>query len=348
MGQKRFSQILLGSVAMVLLSGLVWTVHSAIKRAIASQTKTTFCLPPTLQGQRCYPNETVLSTQPTTTIATDGRSSLLVSSNRERIEIWDLATEKQVRTLRGHRQWISAIAISPDGKTLASGGLDGTIQLWDLATGTLQASLPARHVTVLAFSPDGRLLASGSRFVTSLRPPNVPPLQLWDVKARLLLANLNPGEPVTAIAFNPNGQQLAAGATQTTVWDVSTQTQLYRVKSNDVNALIFSGDGRFLLTGGEGVRGEDGIKLWKATTGQRVRTIDTVANDFALSPDGTLLLTTYGGTTNIWRMQPFGYLGTLRGSIYSGMVARFGMNGQAIATGSSDGIKVWRSQLLNP
>lgn len=346
MGQTRFSQILGTSVVVVLLAGLVWGVHSKIKQAIATQTKTTtvLCLPLTPQTQRCYPTETVLSTQATTAIATDATGSLMVSSNRAKIDVWNLATGKQVRSLHDHSQWVTALAISPDGKILASSSLDGTIKLWHLATGTLQVSLPAKHVTALAFSPDGRILASGSRLVGAVYPPRFYPLQLWDVNAGLLLKNLDPGQPITAIAFNPNGQQLAAGSASASVWDVPTQTRLYQVNSGDLNALIFSADGRLLLTGSDGVRGEDGIKMWATATGKQERVLDSVASDFALSPNGALLLTTYGGTTNIWRMQPFGYLGTLRGSIYSGMVAKFGLNGRAIATGSSDGVKVWRPE----
>jgi hypothetical protein len=69
---------------------------------------------------------------------------------------------------------VIAVAFNPDGKTLASGNQDGTIELWDVATGKEQATLE-RHlgfVCSVAFSPDGKTLASGSDDST---------IKLWDV-----------------------------------------------------------------------------------------------------------------------------------------------------------------------
>jgi WD40 repeat protein len=64
----------------------------------------------------------------------------------------------------GHRLRITSLAISPDGKALASGSEDGTVRLWHLASGREYFSLPARPggpVSAVAFSPDGTLLAAG-------------------------------------------------------------------------------------------------------------------------------------------------------------------------------------------
>ncbi|MDX2243106.1 MAG: WD40 repeat domain-containing protein [Leptolyngbyaceae cyanobacterium bins.302] len=341
MGQKRFSQIVGASIALSLLVGLVWKVHSSIKAAIAKQSNDTLCFALSPEKSHCYGAEKILSTQPTTAIATDGKGELLVSSNRVAIDVWNLTTGQRLRSLNGHTQWVSTLAISPNGRTLASGSLDGTINLWDLETGELQATLFADQVTVLAFSPDGTTLASGSRLVKVAHTKVFHPIVLWDMATGRQLTTIAVKEPVTAIAFSPDGQRLAFGSTQANVWDLPTQRLSYTVNSGDLNALIFSADGRLLLTGSDGVRGEDGIKFWDADTGKLVRVLDSVAADFALSPDGERLITTYGGTANLWRISPFGYLGVLRGSTYSGLVARFGLNGEAIATGSSDGVKVW-------
>jgi WD40 repeat protein len=341
MGQRRFSQIVGVSFALLVLGGIVWGINSVIKTAIAAQSTATLCLTVAPEIGRCYPNETILSPHPTTAIATDPPGRLLVSSNQATVDVWDLGRGQRVRSLTGHSQWVTSLAISPNGQTLASGSLDGTINLWNLATGELQGTLLADQVSVLAFSPDGTTLASGSRFVRAVGTKVFHPIQMWDVATGQRLTTIDAGEPVTAIAFSPDGQRLAFGTTKASVWDLSTQRLGYTVDSGDLNALIFSADGQLLLTGSDGVQGEDGIKFWDASSGNLVRVLDSVAADFALSPDGSLLITTYGGTANIWRMQPFVYLGTLRGSIYSGLVTKFGLDGTAIATGSSDGVKVW-------
>lgn len=340
MRQTRFSQILGCSVALSLLAGLVVAGHSAIKRAIAAQTHQPVCLKLPPPESVCYTSETLFSKRKTTAMATSRDGIILASSDQATVRLWNLQTRAPLRSLKGHTNWVSAIAISPNNRTLASGSLDGTVNLWDMETGELLTTLFAGSVTSLTFSADGTILASGSRLLRGAGKQTAYPIQLWNLATSQRTA-LNVGEPVAAIALSPNGQYLAAGSSSTKVWNLATQKLVDTLNSGDLNAVIFSPDGQLLLTGSDGVRGEDGIKMWDANSGKLVRVLDSVAADFALTPDGSRLITTYGGTANLWGMQPFRYLGTLRGSEFSGVLAEFGLNGQAVITGGSDGVKVW-------
>ena len=85
------------------------------------------------------------------------------------------ATGRRSASLTGHAGPVTSVAFSPDGKTLASGNTDGTIRMWDMASGRPIGQPPhrppRRHLSV-AFSPDGKTLASGNVDHT---------VQLWDL-----------------------------------------------------------------------------------------------------------------------------------------------------------------------
>lgn len=104
-----------------------------------------------------------------------------------------------------HTVWIVTIAFSLDGLKLASASIDGTVRLWDVATGTLQQTLKdyADSVSAVVFSPDGSKLALASNGT----------VQLWDLLTGTLQQPLKGGAtPITTITFSTDGSFLTTNA----------------------------------------------------------------------------------------------------------------------------------------
>jgi WD40 repeat protein/serine/threonine protein kinase len=142
--------------------------------------------------------------------SSDGRT-LISGGSDGLIDIWDVARQQCLVSIRAHATRIFSVAISPDGAMAASGTTDNAIKLWDLKTRTCLATLNGhkRLIWALAFSPDGKTLASGSGDHS---------VRLWNIPFRGEVAVLrsfsgnNPGVPdeIRSLNFSPNGNNLAA------------------------------------------------------------------------------------------------------------------------------------------
>lgn len=133
------------------------------------------------------------------TTSPDGK--IIASRSGGSIKLWDINTGKLLRTLGAHSQSVNAIAISPDGKTLASGSDDRTIKIWDLNTGELLRTLAghAYAVTAVAISPDSKTLASG----------NGRTIKLWNLHTGKPLHTLEEHSGwVDFVAFSPDGKKI--------------------------------------------------------------------------------------------------------------------------------------------
>ena len=159
----------------------------------------------------------------TASLAISPDQSMLASGGSKwdtNVALWDPYNKKVLKTLKGHTDFITSVAFSPDRRTLASGSWDNTIRLWNIANGEPIAILKGHTDRVLAvtFSPDGRTLASGSDDQT---------IRLWDVATHRQKGTLlGHTSGVTSLAFNPNRityMLASAGGWDNTVrlWDLS-------------------------------------------------------------------------------------------------------------------------------
>jgi WD40 repeat protein len=200
------------------------------------------------------------------------------------VKVIDLDSGKERYPRQGHVDMLNAVAVSPDGRILASAGHDRVVKLWDLAGRRVVRSLIAHTATIrgLSFSPDGRTLASGSADGT---------IVLWDAGSGAELRALH-GDAYSfwRIQFSPDGRTLAAGGQGGLVklWDVATGKEKDPLHGHTgvVPCVAYSPDGGLLASGGE----DKTIRLHVLSRGS-TRTLKGLAgvNDVAFSRDGRMV-----------------------------------------------------------
>ncbi len=231
---------------------------------------------------------------------------------------------------------INSIAFSPNNPLLASASADSTIQLWNLNTNTLQATLRGHTSNVLnvAFDPNGSLLASGSADGT---------VRLWNPSTETLQATLEAHtSDVLSIAFNSDGSLLASGSADGTVrlWNPSTETLQATLEAHmdSVLDVAFSPDGLLLASASD-----DGlVGLWDTHTEILQATLghESPVLSVAFSPDGDLLATgSADGVARLWDPHVPEHKATLG---HESPVESVAFDGSILVTGSQDGrVRQW-------
>ncbi|GAA0953269.1 WD40 repeat domain-containing serine/threonine-protein kinase [Actinocorallia libanotica] len=205
--------------------------------------------------------------------------------------LWNMDTFTQIGQTLTDSDYLSGLAFTPDGLTLAI-GFGSRVHLWNTTTGARTgAILDQGPYTVfsLAFSPDGRRLAVGCE--ESM-------VNLWDVEQRVRIKGpLHHGLPVSSLSFSPDGRLLASGGCSgeklgwAVLWDTETHTQVGERLRHEhwVTRTKLSPDGRLLAT--SCFDGE--VRFWDVETRALTASFHHPhpVHGLAFTPDGRLLVT---------------------------------------------------------
>lgn len=276
------------------------------------------------------------------------------ASRRGEIRVWEQDGLILRRTWRAHVDMIWALACSPDGRTLASGGWDGKVKVWEIASGALLwVGSHTNHLNSVAYSPDGRRLASSGHDAV---------VQIWELATGKLQQTLAHPHPVFSVTWSPDGRLLASGdmagdirlwaiAQPATTNDALTYRQTLSGHTGYVDSLAFTPESNLLASGSW----DKTVKLWEIVDPSSSESTQSAHLHATLSghrdrvrravwsPDGrTLASSGRDQQVWLWSRDQGAYRTVLHGHTAEVWTVAFTPDGYRLLTGSEDGrLRLW-------
>jgi WD40 repeat protein len=206
------------------------------------------------------------------------------------IKILNLKNEK-LRIIPGHRKRITSLAVSSNGKMIASYGRDDVLKIWDWEGKLLQINDQCKisNIHKMAFSPDGKKLAMSDEDTT---------LMVWELndhKCTKSMKFFSHRKKIESVIFSPDGTMIAAGSRDFTIkiWDLSkgedSLPKNLQGHNHSVTSLAFSRDGKALVSGSR----DKSAKVWSTKNGSLIRELPGsggFVNSVDFSPDGEKII----------------------------------------------------------
>jgi WD40 repeat protein len=232
------------------------------------------------------------------------------------------------------------LALSPDGKWIATSTSHGQVKLWDLNSRNELFTLSGHEgwISFIAFSPDGSRLASASGDGTA---------KVWNLDTKQVIHDLSGHtDQVISATFSPDGKRIVTASLDGTakVWDAAGGELLLTFTGHATPLLSaqFSPDGARIATTGD----DDNARVWDSSSGQELYILSDftrIVSGAAFSPDGTILATNGGDDPKLWDAATGELLFVLPGgSGASAQLPVFTPDGRYVAVAGQDGkVSMW-------
>lgn len=268
------------------------------------------------------------------------------------IHIWDVSDGELLRTIKGSDTSIMGLALSSDGKLLASTAFfEGRVRVWNISNGELVQELsfegsPALNVN---FSPDGSLLAVSGATLLKNKDAVGSLVSLWNTsdwkKAREF--KLEDGG-ASRVVFSPDGQVMGfrSGLNKLAIYDTGSGELIREFigHTGAIHALAYSPDGSAIISGGA-----DGLLIaWDVTNASQISFIQQYSDrlvDIAVAPDGiNFVVASDNGSVTLWNLANRERLFDLLTDGSSPTCLAYSVDGRWIAAGfEDDTIRIWNA-----
>jgi WD40 repeat protein/tRNA A-37 threonylcarbamoyl transferase component Bud32 len=269
--------------------------------------------------------------------------------------LWDVRTRKRLHTFPGY----GSVALGPDARLLASAGLDGTLKVWDVETGSEQLALPGPRGLIgsVCFSPDGRALASAGTWADVRRGTLGSEIKVWSLAGKKVLFTIaQDGVEINHLAFSPDGKRLAAAGSdrKVHVWDAATGAPVHTLRGHDGSILTLAfgpggsgGTPPLLASAGA----DRTVRVWDAAGGDERFTLRGHAAKvkcLAFDPSHTgpgwrLVSADADGVVKVWDDEAGPGHVALRGHTHTVLHIAFGPGGRLASAGADGTVRVWEA-----
>lgn len=243
-----------------------------------------------------------------------------------------------IRTLAGHADWITAVALTPDGRYAVSGSYDRSLKLWDIRTGAEIKTLMGHTGLIAAVAVTADLLVISGSCDGSL--------MVWDVKTEAPMRRLvGHTDSVIAVAVTGDGRRAISGSHDGTVriWDVESGAELKTLAGHKgfVSAVAVTADGRFGISGSD----DRTLILWDLEVGVKIRSLrghSALVSGVALVHYARRAVSTsHDQTLRVWDLKTGAEIQTLVGHTREVSAISVTADGRAVSASWDQTLKVW-------